>query len=212
MKVSAQDLDNTTFASGGYHSRIAGLKQVEASGEGYWDSTPDPSLFSGIGVSGKVHTISSQGAETNIAYLWLANRLEYMQFGAIGTVTPFSITSRSSDPQGLIRGQVASAKRTINATGQVGSILTIAGPAGATNFVYATLHVFTAGTTVTIQLQSATTLGFAGPTTRQTIGPITTAGGTWAVRVAGPITDGFWRLNCSAITGSFSVAGAIGVQ
>jgi hypothetical protein len=31
-------------------------------------------------------------------------------------------------------------------------------------------------------------------------------------RLAGPFTDAYWRLNVSAITGTFSVAGAIAVQ
>lgn len=211
IKATVAELENTTFGSGGYRSRIGGLKTVSLAGDGYWDSTPDASLFGALGTANRVFTISPQGAATNVAYLWRAGEFVYDVFGAAGSVAPFNISAMSSDSQGLIRGQVAALKQNVSATGAFGSILTMTGPS-ASQFLYATIHVFTAATTITIIVESATTLGFAGPTTRATIGPITVVGGTWLVRVAGPITDGFWRLNASGVTGTFSIAGAIGIQ
>lgn len=212
VATSVAELDNTTFGSGGYHSRIGGLRNVDFSGDGYWDGTIDSSLFSNLlGSADRVVSICSQGAETNIAYIWQSAQFQFDQFGAIGVVTPFALGAKSSNAVGLIRSQMASAKRSVSGTGQVGSILTLAGPS-ATQFVYCAVHVFSVGTSITLQLQSATTLGFAGPTTRATIGPLTVVGGTWMTRVAGAITDGFWRVNCSAVTGTFSMAASIGVQ
>jgi hypothetical protein len=72
--------------------------------------------------------------------------------------------------------------------------------------------VFSAGTTITVQVQSDDNAGMSSPTTVATIGPITVVGGTWMTPIAGPITDTYYRMNVSAITGTFSVAGAIGIR
>jgi hypothetical protein len=45
-----------------------------------------------------------------------------------------------------------------------------------------------------------------------TFGPITTVGGTWGTRVAGAITDTWWRLRVTAITGTFQIACAAGFK
>lgn len=212
LKSMAADLKVTTFGSS-WEQRIGGLKDTSFSEEGYWSApAPDAQRFAALGVSNLAFTISPQGTETGPAYMFLGGDFSYSAFGKIGEAVPFSVTAAGTDGvTGLIGGQLASASRTISGTGQVGSILTMTGPT-ATQFLYCTFHVFTAATTVTIQVQSATTLGFGAPTTRATIGPLTTTGGTFMTRVAGPITDGFWRLNCTAITGSFVVAGAIGIK
>ncbi|HEY9416720.1 MAG TPA: hypothetical protein VIQ30_18350, partial [Pseudonocardia sp.] len=85
------------------------------------------------------------------------------------------------------------------------------GAVASGQFAYAALHVFSAGTTMTVQVQSAATVGFASPTTRGTFSAATAVGGLWLTRVAGPITDTYWRLNVSAITGTFQVAGVIAI-
>ena len=210
IRATAAELDTTTFGAT-YKSRIGGLKDSTINWDGFWTSIPDAAQFAQLGTAGTTVTISPQGTETSVAYFFLADQFSYDQFGKVGDAAPFSAMLRGSDKTGLIRGQLASISRTIAATGQIGSILTIAGP-GATQFLYATVHVFTAATTLTVIVESAPTFGFAAPVTRATIGPLTVSGGTFLARVAGPITDGFWRLNASVITGSFVVAGAIGIQ
>lgn len=210
VKTEAAELDVTNFASGGSVQRIGGLKTTAMDSAGFWDSTPDLAVFSALGVADRVVTVSSQGAETNTAYMFQSGRFTYEMLGAIGDAAPFAMSSMNTNSQGLVRGQIAKAKGNVSGTGQVGSILTMTGPT-ASQFLYATIHVFSAGTSATIQVQSATTLGFAGPTTRGSFTLGATAGGSWLVRVAGSITDGFWRLNASAISGTYSLGGAIGV-
>lgn len=215
MKVDVDTPDVTTFGSGGWRARVAGLKTVSSGGQGFADFSAagsDLSLWTNLGITDQVVTLCPQGAETNTAYFWQSGRFSFTPLDAkIGDASAFATTAQSTNSQGAIRGQLGKAKGTVSATGQLGSVLTIAGPT-STQFVYASLHVFVAATTITIQVQSAPTLGFAAPTTRATIGPLTTTGGTFMTRVAGPITDGFWRFNVSAITGTFTVAGSIGVQ
>jgi hypothetical protein len=111
---------------------------------------------------------------------------------------------------GVVRGGVAKAKGNVSSTGATGSVQQL-GDVAANEFLYATLHVFSAGTTITVQVQSDDNSGFSSPTTRATFSGVTTAGGNWVTRVAGAITDTYWRFNVSAVTGTFSIAGAIGI-
>jgi hypothetical protein len=220
MKVNADEKETTTFGGNGYRSRIGGLKDITADLQGYWQSdvatsvanAPDPAGFSALGVANKVVSISPTGAEASTVFLAQLGEFTYELGDAIGEVLPFTLSMSNSGGQGLIRGQMAKARGNMNATGVAGSVVNLGAPT-ASQFVYAAFHVFSAGTTITVQVQSDDGAGFGSPTTRATIGPITTAGGTWMTRVAGPFAlETHWRLNVSAITGTFNVAGSIAVQ
>lgn len=208
----AEELDSTTFGSGGYRTRVGGLRDIEAAYNGFFEGIPDNAAFTALGTADRVVTMSPTGVETSTAYLFQADEFTYTPFGSIGDLTPFSIDIKGSNTQGLVRGQLAAAKQNKSATGQLGSIVNLGAPSGS-QFVYCTVHIFTAGTTITLQLQSDDAVGFSSPTTRATIGPLTTTGGTWMTRLAGPFSgETHWRLNVSAVTGTFSIAAAIAVQ
>lgn len=217
LTAMAEELDATTFGSGGYRTRKGGLKDLEVGLNGFWDASSatasvDPLTFASLGTSDQVLTIAQDDAESSIAYMGQVNKFGYQMFGAIGPLTPFSLDMKGSNAQGLVRGQLAKLKGNVSATGQLGSILNLGAPVTG-QFVYCAVHIFSAGTTITLQLQSDDAVGFTTPTTRATIGPITTTGGTWMTRVAGPFAlETHWRLNISAITGTFSIAAAIAVQ
>ncbi|WP_030487270.1 hypothetical protein [Micromonospora chokoriensis] len=214
LAVEAEQLDSTTFGGGGFRSRAGGLKSVSAQLAGYWESAavnaPDPQAFPDLGVADRVVTMAPTPTEGSVAYFAQLGKFGYQLFGAQGELTPFSLSMASTNPAGLIRGQVAKAKGSVSATGATGSVLQL-GTVSGTQYLYAVLHVFSAGTTLTVQVQSASTVGFASPTVRGTFAAATTQGGLWLARVAGPITDAYYRLNVSAVTGSFVVAGAIGI-
>lgn len=214
LSLSAEELDVTTFGSGGYRTRIAGLKDVESNLKGFWQSAEsaavDPQAFPDLGTADRVITQSPTGVAASTAYMYQAGKFTYELFGSIGEATPFSLGCKGTNGVGVVRGQVAAAKGNVSATGQLGSILSL-GAVGATQYLYGTLHVFSAGTTITVQLQSDDDVGFASPTTRATFSLITTTGGNWAVRTAGALAETHYRLNVSAITGTFQVAGAIGI-
>jgi hypothetical protein len=208
--VDAQDA--TTFGAGGYKVKKGGLRNVEFQLEGLWDSTPDSQVFTNLGTADHAVTTSATSTETSVAYLFQAGRFEYEVFGNVGEMNPFALSMMGTNNVGLVRGQMAKAKGNVSATGALGSGLNL-GAGGAGKFLYATFHVFTAATTITVIIQSDDNGGFSSPTTVATIGPITAVGGTFMTRVdASAITDNFFRFNVSAITGTFSVAGAIGVQ
>lgn len=215
LKATCVANPSTTFATTGWVSRVPGLKTAASDGAGFADFASggsDLPLFTSLGVADQVFTVCPQGAETNVAYFYQAGRFAFTPLDAKrGDLSAFLISSQNTNAVGPIRGQLAKLKGNVSGTGQLGSILTITGPS-ASQFLYASVHILTAGTTITLQLQSATTLGFAGPTLRATIGPLTTTGGTFMTRVPGPLTDGFYRFNVSAVTGTFSISAAIGVQ
>lgn len=214
LKTTVEDKDVTVFGGGGYKARAGGLRDVELAVDGYADSAagPDAAAFAALGVADRAHTVAATSTAGSVAYLFQAGEFSYEQLAAVGDVAPFTFDSKGTNKVGVARGQLAKAKGVVSATGVLGSGLQL-GAGGAGKFLYATLHAFAVGTTVTVIIQSDTTSGFAAPTTRATIGPITTAGGTFLTRVdASAITDTWWRMNVSAITGSFTLGGALAIQ
>lgn len=214
MTMEVDDQENTTFGGGGYKSRVGGLKDVKADLKGYWQSgttsAVDPQVFSNLAVS-QVITVTPAGVAAEAAFMFNAAHFSYEILGGVGDVAPFTANMSSTGGAGSIRGQLAKAKGNVSATGALGSVVNL-GAASSTQYLYAAFHVFSAGTTITVQVQSDDNAGMSSPTTVATIGPITTVGGTWMTPVAGPITDTYYRMNVSAITGTFSVSGAIGIR
>lgn len=217
LKATVKDLDTTTFTTGGtiYRSRIGGMRDVDVVYEGFWQAATgavDAELFPDLGTADRVLTVSPAGTEAAAAYLTQVGKYQVELFGEHGQVAPFTLTAMGTNAYGLIRGQLAAAKQSKSSTGVLGSVCNITGPT-ATQYVYCAVHIFSAGTTITLQLQSDTAANFPSATTQATIGALTTTGGTWMTRVAGALTgEDFWRLNVSSITGTFSLAAAIGVQ
>jgi hypothetical protein len=203
--------DSSTFATGLWRAKTACLMDISGHFEGLWSSTVDAEGFSDLGTVDRVVTVSPDGVAGSVAHMFQAAKLQYSAFGSVGDLTPYALDLSGSNTAGVVRGQVAKAKGTVAATGVLGSGLNL-GAVSATQFVYAAIHIFTAATTVTIKLQSDDNSGFTSATDVLTIGPLTTTGGTWMARVAGAKTDTWWRLNVTAITGSFVLAAAIGIQ
>lgn len=222
LKATQAPLDGTTFRgvinNGGWEEvGASGTKKLDANFDGFWSAATttaqDPQSFNQLGGAARVWTMGLDETETAPAFLWRGGQVSYQWLGQLSTSAPFSVAVKPTDGiGGLVRGQLAAKLQSKSSTGQLGSICQL-GATGSTQYAYASFHVMPpAGTTITIQVQSAATVGFASPTTRATLGPLTTTGGTYMTRVAGPITDQYWRFNVSAITGTFSVAGAIAVQ
>jgi hypothetical protein len=218
LHPEAEDLDTTVFQAGtgpGWRSRIAGLFTNELAVDGNWQSAtavaPDPQIFTNLGVADLPYTVSPDGQAGTVAYMFQAAPFSYEAFGEVGALAPFSLNAMGTNGVGMVRGTVAKAKAAVAATGALGSAAQL-GAVGAAQFLYATFHVFSAGTTITAVLESDDSNTFSSATTQQTIGPLTTTGGTWVVRTAGAITDDWYRLRVSAITGSFTVAAAFGIR
>lgn len=228
LTMEADAKEKTTFGSGGWKEFIAGLRNVTMMHKGYWQSATSQAVdvesfpdFS-AGTKDLVHTFAPfeetpadpmPFTDQQAAFFFKGTKFVYNQAGTIGEITAFDLSSQSSAGSGVVKGSLIVPKRTVSGTGKVGVTWdTIFGGPGSGLSLYVVFHVFVAATTITVQVQSDDNTGFSSPTTQATIGPLTTAGATWITPIPGPITDRYWRLNVSAITGTFTVAAAIGIR
>lgn len=215
VAVNHAVLDANVFGQGDWQANKAGVSTVDWNLAGFWnvaDGEQDAEEWGQLKATDRVVTFGpGTSTEGSAAYMFRALSTRYTAGGQHGELASYGVTARGSNSQGVVRGRLAKAKGDVSSTGAIGTGLQL-GAVGATEYLYATVHVFSPGTTITLILESDDNAGFTSATTRATIGPITAAGGTWATRVAGAITDDYFRLRVSAITGTFNLAAAIGVQ
>lgn len=221
MPISFDELDVTKFGQQGgtrARQRIAGLQDVESTLAGFWEAgadAVDAAAFDGLTELLPV-THSMDGLEGSVAYLYQGRSFTYEMFGAVGEAAPFTLSVKGSKGNGAagagaIRGRLAKAKGAVSLTGGMGTAVNL-GPVLEGQYLYAAVHVFTAGTSITVDLASDDSAAFLSGTTRATTGPLTTTGGTWLTRVPGPIADGWYLFNVPDITGIFTVAAAVGIK
>lgn len=214
LSSEKEAVDATTFGSDGARRYEKGLEQTTLEVQGNWGASStgvDAELWADLaGDDERVYTLGEAPVETAIAWSFRANRTNYLPFAdSIGSLAKFIANAEGRSR--LLRGQLAAVKQTVTGLGPLGSVLNI-GAVSATQHVYAVLHLFgTAGSSITVQVQSDDSSGMASPVTRGTIGPSTTAGAKALTPVAGTITDTHWRLNVSAIVGTWQVAGFIAI-
>lgn len=211
ISCEAQTQDVTTMRSGGWNESVMTLKSSTLEASGFWSGDLDAVYFPNLGTQ-YTHTVGPSETEDGRCQIWQAANFQGPLFGAeVGGVAPYSLASQGTDGVGVVSARLVKEKATVSATGATGAEVQL-GAVSATQFLYATFHIFTAGTTITALLESDADDTFGSPTTRITFGPYTTVGGRWATRVAGPITDTWWRLNVTTCTGSFVIACAAGIQ
>jgi hypothetical protein len=218
IESTVKDEDTTTFGSNGWTEVIGGLASTKLSGEGWWEandpSKVDDAAFAALGGLGPWTVCpAGGGALATLAYFTNALEGSYQLLGEVGKVAPWTVEGVGSWP--VVRGQIAhppGTARTSSGTGtgaQLGAVAT-------GKQLYAALHVLSiAGTstpTITVAIESDTSNAFGAPTTRLTFGAATAVGGQ-ILRVAGPITDTWFRpkWTVSGTTPSFLFALAFGI-
>jgi hypothetical protein len=219
LDIEYDELDVTVNGNTG-RNRIAGLESVESTVTGPWQSAAsgaiDPTIFTGLGSNREVVTQTPTGTEGDVAWLWQARKFKYQIGGQLGEVFPYEMTMMSTKGSGTtsvgaVRGRLLKAEGDISGTGVTGSVVE-AGAVASGQYLYCAVHCFSIGTSFTLQIQSDTASNFPSATTQMTTSSITATGGTWVTRVAGPITDTFWRVNVSAASGTSQIAVAIGIK
>lgn len=197
LEYAAEMKDATTF---GQTTRInkGGLAAVTASMAGHWDSSAttavDPVLFARVGTSDVPATIVPQGFTIgNTAYLFRAIAANYQLGDAVGEILPFSVEMEGAGGHPLVRGQLFHSG---SATGNVTGTVVQLGAIGATQYIYAALHVMSGSGEFTVKVQSDNTVGFADPTDRITftVVPTGTAVASEWTRLAGAQADDYWRI------------------
>ena len=196
LDISADELDATTINSGGFRSRLGGIKDSSLTMDGFFEAganKPDALLGASVGSELVVTTVPDAGVG-NTAYFLKSTLFSYNILGAIGEITPFTV-SKSGSSDVVVRGTIqldSSLTASGNSTGtQLGAV-------GATEKCYAGIHCYSvAGTstpTITFKLQSDDNSSFTSPTDRITFTGITAIGSAFQ-SVSGTITDQYWRLN-----------------
>ncbi len=212
-----ESVQSTVFGSGGAHEYAKGLEDVTAELGGNWGSQTtggvDEELWLAHQQDGeRIWTVGMAETATQPAVAFKAAQMNYQAWdSAVGELAAFIANLAGKGGYGLLRGQLAKAKGSVSATGLLGSVVNLGAPTTGQR-VFAILHVFTAPTSITVQVQSDDSSGFGSPTTRGTIGPVTTAGATFMTPVAGPFSgETHWRMNVSSLTGTGEVAGFLAV-
>jgi hypothetical protein len=142
----------------------------------------------------------------------LVSQLQPGGGGVVGDLGQFSLTGQSSDPYGGVRGVLLAEQQAVSTTGAKGTAVQH-GDVDADQHLFSTLHLLgTPGSSITAVIESDNASNFPSATTRITFGPLTASGGYWATPVAGAITDDWWRLRVTAVSGSWIVAAAIGIE
>lgn len=211
LNLEANMLESQTFGDT-WAEQTAGLKSGSCEVKGFLDTgmTSDYNAYLQIllGPNAEAVTLGAEQTEGSPAYLFQGKRSKYEWGGAHGELTPVAVSMPATGK--VVRGKLFKERGSVSATGALGTGIQL-GAVGAAQYLYATFHVFSAGTTITAVVESDDNSGFTTATTRATIGPLTTTGGTYITPVAGAITDDYWRFRVTAITGTFSVAGAIAI-
>lgn len=223
FNMEAESKDTTAFTATGntWHEELSGIRTTTVDGAGQWEaglgglvdiSRIDDSSWAGLGSVGPLTACPATAADGSLAYLTAFNRQSYALGGAVGDVAPW--TGKWVGAWPLARGLVIASPTARTSTG-TGTIVQLPTAVAANQYLIATLHVMSlSGTTpsVTATVQSAAAIGFASPTTRLTFAAASALGGQ-VIRVAGPITDQFYRLNytISGTTPSLLFMSAVGI-
>ena len=223
LAMSYDALDATTYqpatVTNPSRVRVAGLEDTQLNEAGFWEAGAglvDPTAFTALGGASQVVSASNDGAESSVAYMFRARQFGYEIFGQVGELIPFQLSAQSARGTGLasvagVRGRVLKTKANVSSTGATGTAFQL-GAVSAGQYLYGALHVFSAGTTITGVIESDSDNTFASATTQITFSGVTAVGGTWGTRVAGAITDTWYRLRITAVTGTFSLACVAGIR
>lgn len=211
----------TNFRSGGADEYKAGLGEVDISAEGQWEAGSGAYVDDGTWAqrrSIEPWSIAPDGtsdlAAGNLMYLTKALRSKSSMWGEVGRVPGWNATAKGSWP--LVRGQSAHPSGVPRTATGNGTSLQL-GAVAAGQHMYANLHVLSiAGTStpsITVKVQSDNATGFPSPTDQGTFAAKTAIGGE-AIRIAGPITDDWWRVSWTITGGSpsFLFLVALGIE
>lgn len=214
-EVNADELDDTTFGDTA-RSRKAGLKDFTMSFSGFrddavagYDQDQYVRIIDFLGAQQHLVSTAVEATAGSVAYFGRARQLNYQQNGSIGDLAGFSGQSSGSNGVGAVRGQLLFPKGDVSGAAN-GSNVTL-GAASSSESLYVGIHVFSAGTTCDVIVESDDNGSFTSATTRSST-TVTSAGGTWVTPVSGAITDTLYRVRFANVTGTFSLAVVAGIQ
>lgn len=223
LTAKADALDRTTFgdydvATGHtWKTRTGGLFEGTAELEGFWqagDNTqPDDLWWSNLGVSTVPLTaVPTSGAVGSLT--WLSRMLEtaYTPGAKVGELMGWSASAATNWP--LVRGQILHPQGTARTTSGNGTAVQL-GAVNASHALYVCLHVLSyVDGSLTVTIDSDDNSGFTSAVTQGTFAAATAVGGQ-TLKIAGGITDTYWRTSWTISGGAthsflFAVSAGIG--
>ena len=192
IDYGAEELDGTTLADD-TRIMVGGLLTAAMGADGFFQAPdPDSAFFAQMGAAGKVITIAPKTTEGSIGFSLNSVLGSYNPGASVGELLAYSIQAGARDR--LVRGTLLANKAGILTSG-LGTAFQV-GAATASQTVFAALHVTKAGGTPTLNLtiESDDASGMLTPTTRITFDQATAKGSQFK-KLAGPVTDNWWRVN-----------------
>ncbi len=206
LSLSAEVLDRTTFASDGNKEVKAGDKTADISASGFFEAgsagVVDDAMWAEFGGGDTPWSCGPSTADVgDLAWVLRTLQTQYKLLGPEGQLAPYEAAGKSKWP--AARGVFLHASSSVRTTTGTGTAVEhVAIPAGS--YGYASLHVLSISgsstPSITVKVQSDDNSGFSSATDRITFSAATAVGGQ-SGRVAGAVTDTYWRAQF-AITGS----------
>lgn len=198
------DLDATTYGTGGAKARANGMADSAVALEGLYDvgdlSKPDDVFFAQLGNNIPLTMAQTSGAVGTLCYLSKMMEASYKPGAEVGKLLAWQAAFSGDQP--VARGQILHPQGTPRTATGAGTAIQL-GAVTAAQRLYANLHVFSfAGTlpTLAVKIQSAASGAFGSPTDQFTF-DTATGFTSQSLNVLGAITDTWWRVAWT-ITGS----------
>lgn len=218
MAAKPAALDRTTFGSGGWKERTGGVFDGNAMLEGFWQAgdpgQPDDVWWTNLGVATVPLTgVPTSGAVGSLAYLTRGLDSEYKPGAKHGELFGWSAQLDVNWP--IVRGQILHPQGTARTTTGNGTSIQL-GAVDSAHALYVCLHVLSVSDgSITVKIQSDDNSGFTTPTDVTTFNAASASVGGQTARVAGPITDTYFRAVWTISGGSthsflFAVSAGIG--
>jgi hypothetical protein len=220
VQEESEAVQVTNFRSGGAVENLAGLTETSVEGGGLWEAGDagyvDDSFWTNRRAIEPWTFVpeDSDLAPGGVAYLTKALRTKMRLWGQLGEAASWEGSAKGTWP--LARGVVLHASGVPRTTDGNGIALNF-GAVASGRHLYANLHVIdiagTAGPAVIVKVQSDSLEAFSSPTDRVTFDSLAAFGGQ-AVRVAGPVTDTWWRAtwDVSGTNPSFLFIVSLGIE
>lgn len=221
LGAGVEEKDATTFGTNGWRSRAAGLKTADFSGGGFLQlgtGSVEETLFTNLAsTSVAAMSVAATSTDGDVAYTFQPLLTSLRHVAQIGELAQWEGNIAGRDRYGLVRGRILhpdSTARTATGSGTARQL----GAVGVDQHLYASLHVLSvSGTdtpTLTVKVQSDDNSGMTSATDRITFSAASATGSQWATRVAGAITDDWWRVTwtISGTNPSFLFVAVVGIQ
>lgn len=203
MNTARAMLNATVFGDTFVRNR-AGVAQVSGSIAGFWNAGTNPekvypTLFDQLGNNDRLLTVFpttiEEGSSTNKGIAFLSSQSRFNFRGRHGDLLGFDAAFAGRGHRLLEVTCLKDASVNMETASQNWTAFNV-GAVSSSQYLYAGVHFLEhQGTspTLDVTIQSAAAQSFASPTTRVTFTQATAVGGQYATRVAGAITDTWWR-------------------